>query len=1028
MPSAGMVYVELSLDTSAYDRGWQKIHQSAISTSTSLEQNWRTLGSRSEAIFNAQRQAITNSFDMIRNYHGSTTNDIIRAEQAKAAKIKAVNEEQYGHHVSTLQKIKSNYLAVSASIAASIYAIQQVSQPFIDIFKKGFGAVEQYKMSIAESAAMVMTFSERPAGMTQADHWKMALAYATEMVPILENIAAKTLLSGRETIALANAFNREGVFLDAVNKKQTEGFTRLSNALPLMTQGSEIMRQINTEIRALMTGINAPSALLLRNLSTIDPLIEKHLKTWREQGTVLEHIGDLLVGFGPATSLLEKTWMAIKSTLDTTVTQILRGGMIPIYEEILNYIQGIDQFLKNHKNQLASGIAIGWSMVSNTVGTVWGVLRGFGPMAKDFGSAVAVVARGWGGVLAVMKPIGEFIGNSIALTYELIKVIGNAAVYIPAKIASGLRGMYIPGLFDMRDVGFGASIVADTALQEMKKSYAEVERLSTDNRKILVTGILDATVKYNDLSKAAAKAGEAHSYGFKPGKQPDLEVAKAAEKRRKAAQESAIEFAEIEMKIGQLGEKTTTSWAREQEETLKKAAEESEKEYGRIAELAEMAGLATSASWKRAQERDADTWDKAQAAYERSFGKGMVDATRQTAYSMQSTMSDVFFDALSGKCEDFADYWESFTNSLFRTFADMAAKMAAQELVGYDTVGGGRNWGLAGAGVNAIGGLFSSGSILGGVGNLVGSLVGGAGDLVSGAVDFVSGLFGGKKKHQEGIAYVPSTYPAIVHRGERILTSTQNQDFVAAMSSLVGGQIAQTGVDSQIAAALGQISVSTAATADNTAGTFAGIQGLSGSIQGMTGSMGSIVNNALSIAGGAVIALGTGNLGAGIAAGKGIHGLLTSFGIGPAPDPGGKATGLFGPYFDPNTLPSGYPQDPWGMFPGPSDPWGILGDIKGSRQEGGEVNVSGLYELHAPEVVYTGAQQKAFAGRLDRIEEAVASRPAVAPVFNININSEVLAGENVIGWLEENLYRINREGASPEMQTKAVALAGVKTT
>ena len=219
-------------------------------------------------------------------------------------------------------------------------------------FEKGFKAVEEYNQSVASLAAFVVTFSRRGDESLEGK-WKNALLYSSQMVPVLEQIAAKTLLSGQETTALANALARSGVFLDATNAKQIESFTRLSNALPLMTQGQEIMRQINTEIRSLMNGNNEASSMLLTTLKAIDPNLEKNLKTWRDQGTVLEHIGELLVGFGPATELLENQWQTVKSTLDTTATQTLRGLMKPAYEEIIERAKELNSWLVKNKGAIA---------------------------------------------------------------------------------------------------------------------------------------------------------------------------------------------------------------------------------------------------------------------------------------------------------------------------------------------------------------------------------------------------------------------------------------------------------------------------------------------------------------------------------------------------------------------------------------------------------------------------------------------------------------------------------------------------
>ena len=348
----GKIFVELDLDPGRFVKSQQKILKNATKVTLDIESNFKTLGAKSDAVFNLMKAQAINAFEGIKRSGKATANDLIRAEKAKAAKIQQINDQQYGKQIATMQKFKSNYLAISASIAASIYVIQKAARPFIVMFEKGFNAVEDYAQSVAGLSAMVVTFTERAKGVSLPEQWQEALKYSTAMVPILENLAAKTLLSGQETTALANAFARAGVFLNASNEKQIESFTRISNALPLMTKGQEIMKQINSEVRAVMTGANEATSMMLQTLKAIDPSIEKNIKLWREEGTVLENIGDLLVGFGPATELLEKQWQAVKSTIETTATQILRGLMKPAYESIIEATIKLNEWLLKNKTTI----------------------------------------------------------------------------------------------------------------------------------------------------------------------------------------------------------------------------------------------------------------------------------------------------------------------------------------------------------------------------------------------------------------------------------------------------------------------------------------------------------------------------------------------------------------------------------------------------------------------------------------------------------------------------------------------------
>jgi len=562
----GNLYVDLKLNDQVYKQQLKEVLVSTETTAKGLDQSWKALGVKTDAYYDEQRRTAENAYTLILKSGQYTTNELVRAEESKRAKIIAINNQQnaaiiraeeartaaiaaqnnvmlghwntlgiksttvleqqkadvmrsYNAIIGTVQKGSQDYINIENAknarlqslndemvqkhdagvegiirgvlrwYAAYYFIKEAIDMVIITPFIKGFKAVEEYNTSVISMAAMYMTFAKDTANTDISTQWKNALSYSRGIIPVLENIAAKTLLSGQETIALANAFARSGVFLNETNQKQIESFTAISNALPLLTQGQEIMKQINSEIRGLMNGQDNANNMLIRTLKEIDPLIEDHLKTWRTQGTVLENIGGLLKGFIPATVLLELEWQAVKSTLDTTVTQVLRGGMLGAYEEIIDQTRELDNWLQINKADIESGIVVAWSYVKNIVGAVFGVLSGFKPILSDLGLSIGAIAYGWGGVLAVLKPIGEFLGNSVATTYELVKMIGNAAV-AAASLASG---------------NFEA---ANIAWANAKKSYAEIERLAYLNNKIIFEGISNSILKYAEQAEASRAAND----------------------------------------------------------------------------------------------------------------------------------------------------------------------------------------------------------------------------------------------------------------------------------------------------------------------------------------------------------------------------------------------------------------------------------------------------------------------------------------------------------------------------------------
>jgi len=127
----GTMFVELDLDTSGYTRKQKEIIVGSKTTSLEVEKNWRTIGGSSDKMYSAMRQNIQNSYSQIVNNAKSSADEIVRAERAKAAKLKAIDEQQYGAHISLTDQIKSNWLAVSGVIA-SAYAAFRVGKELVD--------------------------------------------------------------------------------------------------------------------------------------------------------------------------------------------------------------------------------------------------------------------------------------------------------------------------------------------------------------------------------------------------------------------------------------------------------------------------------------------------------------------------------------------------------------------------------------------------------------------------------------------------------------------------------------------------------------------------------------------------------------------------------------------------------------------------------------------------------------------------------------------------------------------------------
>lgn len=738
MPGApvGKLIAELDLDASRYLKGQQRLLQDATRTTLNIEKNFKNLGIKSSAEMDLMRAKIENSFNRIKNSSQATKNDILRAEKAANAQLLRLHEEQFGKQFSLLGTLKSNWMAYGAVIASVGYTMKSA-------FEKGFKAVEDYNQSVAALAAFVVTFSKRGDESLESQ-WKNALAYSSQMVPILEQIAAKTLLSGEETTALANALARSGVFLDATNAKQIEAFTRISNALPLMTQGQEIMRQINTEIRSLMNGNNEASSMLLTTLKAIDPNLEKNLKTWRDQGTVLEHIGDLLVGFGPATELLENQWQTVKSTIDTTATQILRGLMKPAYDEIIDKTKVLNESLKRNKDNFA---AWGESMREqlDTLSqhpfyklnqTLFMLM--FGPKASP---------QGWSGWDVLRGGDKNKLTKEEWLNWQLSFRGNPAGAFSGGGLGFGLTTVPPPGAAPGPD---------PEELKRAAEAYARLKEQANDYRRTLESNIAagEAGGLRGELIKIQREADDLKDkfkglkgndktimYGLIDKDQLRKEneaVTKETERQRKLAVDGVKKETDLTIKLNKDAIDKANDRLQAERDIYKDlrgySGDYYEAQKQLIASQAETyrnLGIeeVAIAQWVLKELRNAeieklkasenffDGWRAGLMQMQddlMTWGKAGEEMFRSVAENGRSVMSDVLFDGVKGELQSFSEYWKSFSDALLRQFTDIVAQMVIEWALGMDkmkAIKTGASW--IGSAVGLIGGLFGGGSSAG---------------------------------------------------------------------------------------------------------------------------------------------------------------------------------------------------------------------------------------------------------------------------------------------------------------------------
>ena len=253
-----------------------------------------------------------------------------------------------------------NFALSVAGLAAGVLTLRTAFDSANRILRYSIDIIDDYNVSLASSAATLTTLMESNNEADLASNFESALNYSKQLVPVLEDIASKTLLSGRQVREVNEGFVRGGQVLDTNNQKQVEGIKNISNALAVLLKGQMRQGQILQETQDLWQGqvtINSTLAKFLEaklrpQLEAAGLTIGEQLRMWAEQNILIEKVGENLAGFKVAQDLISDSWEATKTTLQTIVDQILRGAMLPVYEDIINSAKDLNTYLVENKKKL----------------------------------------------------------------------------------------------------------------------------------------------------------------------------------------------------------------------------------------------------------------------------------------------------------------------------------------------------------------------------------------------------------------------------------------------------------------------------------------------------------------------------------------------------------------------------------------------------------------------------------------------------------------------------------------------------
>ena len=361
----GTIYVEMDLDYSKFEKGQQKILTDAKQTSLSVEKNWKTLGEKSDIIYQAMANGAINAFNMIANKAGTSAAEQFRAQSVMVAKINALNQQQAKNPLYETLGVRS-VAAINEQKAAIISSYDTIkksgtatAQDLINIEAAKNAKIialdnELNAVSIANAAARKA--ANEAANADNSDWWMRKISTDRKMMQMeteafKENEARKKAVTDKNNSDNAEWWNRKisndrkMLNLEAEAWKENESRKAQDAARPWETLGIKSSKYYDEQKKS---AADAYESIKRSSSSTADDISRaERAKNEKLKALNKEMVGDHEMSMASMTRALLRFYAAYY-----VVSSAIRVG----YQGIMSGIKAIDD-LKLSTIAVASQIA-----------------------------------------------------------------------------------------------------------------------------------------------------------------------------------------------------------------------------------------------------------------------------------------------------------------------------------------------------------------------------------------------------------------------------------------------------------------------------------------------------------------------------------------------------------------------------------------------------------------------------------------------------------------------------------------------
>ncbi len=780
----GSVFVELSLDDKVFKQKLSETLKSTEATAKGIETSWKVLSAKSDQYFHNQRMTAENAYKLIKSSATSTSAEILRAEEAKNAKIKALDEQQFGRQTGFIEKWKKNWLAATAAVTAAYFALSKA-------------------WDLAEKAA---NFEQQKVGFAN-----LAASYGSNGENILESL--KKVSGG--TVDSMTLVNKAGTaMMMGIDPDKIVKLMEIARATTRVT-GQSVTQAFDD----ISLAVARSSKLKLDNLGIIIDVAKANEEYALELGTTAEKLNDtqrkqaflnasikagdeLIKRMGEQTDTTRDKMDRLKVTLEELqllmgqgliraglglygVFQMVAAAALKISQGIFKIAQGANTLLDlvTFDNSLGGAAAkrdaAYWATQADAAGGAAADLFGkskenFAAMiapAKDFATAMAKTVVSPSSATTTGKGGGgadNSLSNIAKDTYE--DAINAAEHAAKMEILAG------------KDV-LQAKLDALTKQQAALETYYVTEKALAGGNKEKLSAI---EADYNeDFRKYSIQRTEI----IKQQELNALELKKAAAENQSELDKKSIELAKALYDAkSEYGVTTPLEDLRTEYEAKRKNldldmkkldaellyAEAKKNDVNREKEILEIKKKQRLLQMEISGLKDIEDVEakKYTGTFFEGWSTGILkwknetksefenaqDMAEETAKAMKTSLSDGFYKLIKGESVTIADVFGSIFDSILKKFTDMCAEMVVK-------------WMISIADMEAI--KTGASAVASGIGAIIGGLFHGGGIVGENTTGVMmpAYAFAGAPRLHNGLS--ADEYPAILQKGEEVIPKSK---------------------------------------------------------------------------------------------------------------------------------------------------------------------------------------------------------------------------------------------------------------